>query len=182
MWERHIKNQFGGLKEIHKGKTDEYDVLSPSGKYNYNPANVEVKYIVESLDKKNEKAFERSQLINSSVNPWELNDQFFTDSLGNAIHELLIRTFDPSTVNEPQLTMYIKDNKGKDAEVTAQLPPTTRWSVRNIVEKEANDKISWLSRELDETMKELGRMQEFVKEYNAEKLYKEFKERKTEYV
>lgn len=178
MWERHLKNEFGRLKEVTKGRRDnDFDVLSPNtDNLSYNPANVEVKYIIESLNKRNEKAFEESQLVGSSVNPWELNDQFFTDSLGDAIHELLIRTFDPDVVNEPQLTMYIKDNSGKDAEITADMPATTRNSIRNLVEKEANDKISWLSKELETYMKELEITKEFIKKYNAEEMYRKFKE------
>ena len=110
MWERHLKNEFGMLKEVTKGRRDNnFDVLSPNtDNLSYNPAKVEVKYIVEALNKRNEKAFEESQLVGSNVNPWELNDQFFTDSFGGAIHELLIRTFDPDVVNEPQLTMYME--------------------------------------------------------------------------
>ena len=177
MWERHLKNEFGQLKTVTKGKSYiETDILSPNGTYNYNPANIDVKYIVESLDKRNEKAFEESQLVGSKVNPWELNDQFFTDSFGTAIHELLIRTFDSDTVHEPQLTMYIKDNNGNEAEVTAYLPSTTRNSIRNLVEKETNDKINWLSRELETYMNELETMREFIKKYNAEELYRKFKE------
>ena len=178
MWERHLKNEFGQLKEVTKGRRDNnFDVLSPNtDNLSYNPAKVKVKYVVESLNKRNEKAFEESQLVGSNVNPWELNDQFFTDSFGGAIHELLIRTFDPDVVNEPQLTMYIEDCNGKEAEITADMPRTTRNSIRNLVEKEANDKISWLSKELETYMNELETTREFIKKYNAEEMYRKFKE------
>lgn len=180
MWERHIKNKSGRTQEILKGKRDDvFDVLSPNADHPiYNPAGIEIKYIVESLNKRNEQAFEDSRLVGSSVNPWELFDQFFTDSFGDAIHELLIRMFDPNTVNEPQLTMYVRDCKGKEAEVTANLPSTTRNIVRNLVEKEANDKVSRLSKEVENYMNELEIMRGFIKKCHAEKLYKEFKEDK----
>ena len=178
MWERHLKNEFGMLKEVTKGRRDNnFDVLSPNtDNLSYNPAKVEVKYIVESLNKRNEKAFEESQLVGSNVNPWELNDQFFTDSLGDAIHELLIRTFDPDVVNEPQLTMCIKDCNGKEAEITADMPGDTRNSIRYLVDKESKDKISWLSKELEAYMNELEITREFIKKYNAEEMYRKFKE------
>lgn len=182
MWERHIKNQFGSIKEVQSSKSfcekkTVTDRLTPNEKFNYNPAGVEVKYIVESLNKRNEQAFEDSQLVGSHVNPWELFDQFFTDSFGLAIHELLVRTIDPDIVNEPQLTMYINCN-GKDAEVTAELPSTTRYTIRNLVEKEANDRITSLSRELETLKDEYVSMLEFIKKCHAEKLYREFKEDK----
>ena len=178
MWERHIKNKFGRTQEVFKGKRDDaFDVLSPdTDNLSYNPAKIEVKYAVESLNKRNEKAFEESQLVGSSVNPWELNDQFFTDSLSMAIHEFVIRTFDPDTVHEPQLTMYIKDSNGKDAEVTADHMRTLRNTVRRIVDDEMRKRNITLEKELETLSTEIDSMREFIKQYHAEDMYRKFKE------
>lgn len=178
MWERHIKNQFGRIKEIFKGKRDDdFDVLSQdTNNLNYNPTGIEVKYIVESLNKRNDQAFEESQLVGSNVNPWELFDQFFTDSFGDAIHELLIRMFDPDTVNEPQLTMYIKDSNGNGAEVTANMPGTSRNSVRLMVNDEMRKRNITLEKELETLSTEIDSMREFIKQYHAEEMYRKFKE------
>ena len=105
MWERQIKNEYGEIQEIYRSERDASDALLPDPGWlvynSYNSAGLEVKYIVESLNKRNAQAFENAQLVGSCVNPLELNDQFITDSFGDAIHELIIRMFDPDTVNEP---------------------------------------------------------------------------------
>ena len=136
MWERQIKNQFGGIQEVFRSEQDVDDVLSPNviRALGHNPADVSVKYTIESLNKRNAEAFEKANQVGSRVEPWKLNDLFITDSLGTAIHELIIRMFDPDTVHEPRLTMYIKDRNSKEAEVTAEIPGTTRNTIRLIVD------------------------------------------------
>ena len=180
MWERQIKNKFGGVQEIYRNEKDASDVLLPDpGRlvYNsYNSAGLEAKYIVESLNKRNEEAFENAQLIGSHVNPWELNDQFITDSFGDAIHELIIRMFDPDTVNEPRLTMYIKDRNSKEAEVTAEIPSTTRNTIRLIVDDAMRKRNNELESAIETYSKEIDLMREFIEYNNAKEMYNKFAE------
>lgn len=177
MWERQIKNKFGGIQEIYRSEKEASDVLSPKTNplYAYNQACVEVKYIVESLNKRNEQAFENAQLIGSRVNPWELNDQFITDSFGDAIHELIIRMFDPDTVHEPQLTMYINRN-GRESEVTAEVPRTTRNTIRLMMDDAMRKRNNEMEKALETYSKELDLMREFIENYNAMDMYNKFAE------
>lgn len=177
MWERQIKNKFGGVQEIYRNEKDASDVLEQNTDclLAYNPAGVTVKYTVESLNKRNEEAFENAQLIGSHVNPWELNDQFITDSFGDAIHELITRMFDPDTVHEPRLTMYIKDRNSKEAEVTAEIPATTRNTIRLIVDDAMRKRNNELESAIETYSKEIDLMREFI-EYNAKEMYNKFAE------
>lgn len=180
MWERQIKNRFGGIQEIYRSEKDASDaLLLDSGRlvYNaYNSAGLEAKYIVESLNKRNAQAFENAQLVGSCVNPWELNDQFITDSFGEAIHELIIRMFDPDTVHEPQLTMYIKDHNSREAEVTAEIPTTTRNTVRLIVDDVMRKRNNELEKALETYSKENELMREFIEYNHAKDMFSMFAE------
>jgi hypothetical protein len=175
MWERKIKNKFGGIQEIYRSERDASDSLGPKSDRSCNYARVEVKYIVESLNKRNEEAFENAQLIGSRVDPWELNDQFITDSFGDAIHELIIRMFDPDTVHEPQLTMYIERN-GRESEVTAHVPRTTRNTIRLMVDDAMRKRNNELETALETYSKEIDLMREFIEHCNAKELYNKFAE------
>ena len=178
MWERQIKNKFGGIQEVFRSEQDVDDVLSqdvirPLG---YNPAGVSVKYTIESLNKRNAEAFENAQMVGSHVNPWELNDLFITDSLGNAIHELIIRMFDPDTVHDPQLMMEIKDSNGREAEVIADVPRTTRNTIRLMVDDAMRKRNSELESALETYSKEIDLMREFIEYNNAKEMYNKFAE------
>lgn len=180
MWERQIKNKFGGIQEIYRSEKDASDVLLQNpGRlvYNaYNSAGLEAKYIVESLNKRNEQAFENAQLVGSCVNPWELKDRFITDSFGDAIHELIIRMFDPDTVHEPELTMYIKDRNSREAEVTAEIPTTTRNTVRLIVDDAMRKRNNELEKAFETYSKENELMREFIEYYHAKDMFNMFAE------
>ena len=180
MWERQIKNEYGEIQEIYRSERDASDALLPDPGWlvynSYNSAGLEVKYIVESLNKRNAQAFENAQLVGSCVNPLELNDQFITDSFGDAIHELIIRMFDPDTVNEPTLTMYIKDRYSGEAEVTAEVPTTTRNTIRLIVDDAMRRRNIELESVLDTYSKENDLMREFIYYNHAKDIYNMFAE------
>lgn len=178
MWERQIKNKFGGIQEVFRSEQVVDDALSsgvirPLG---YNPADVSVKYTIESLNKRNAEAFEKANQVGSRVDPWELNDLFITDSLGTAIHELIMRMFDPDTVHEPQLMMEIKDSNGREAEVIADVPRTTRNTIRLIVDDAMRKRNIELESALETYSKEVDLMREFIDKYNAKEMYSKFAE------
>lgn len=178
MWERQIKNQFGGIQEVFRSEQDVDDVLSPNviRALGYNPAGVSVKYTIEALNKRNEEAFEKAQQVGSRVDAYELNDQFITDSLGVAIHELIIRMFDPDTVHEPQLMMEIKDSNGREAEVIADIPRTTRNTIRLMVDDTMRKRNIEMESALETYSKEIDLMQEFIEKYNMKDMYSKFAE------
>lgn len=178
MWERQIKNKFGGIQEVFRSEQDADDVLShdairPLG---YNPADVSVKYTIESLNKRNAEAFEKANQVGSRVDPWELNDLFITDSLGTAMHELIMRMFDPDTVNEPQLMMEIKGSNGREAEVIADVPSTTRNTIRLMVDDAMRKRNNELEKALETYSKEIDLMREFIEYNNAKEMYNKFAE------
>jgi hypothetical protein len=178
MWERQIKNKFGGIQEVFRSEQDVDDVLSPDviRALGYNPAGVSVKYTIVSLNKRNAEAFEKANQLGSRVDPWELNDQFITDSLGVAIHELIIRMFDPDTVHEPQLMMEIKDSNGKEAEVIADVPRTTRNTIRLMVDDAMRKRNNELEKALETYSKEIDLMREFIDKHNSKDMYNKFAE------
>ena len=135
MWERKIKNKFGETR----------DVLRPSGftdkpVYDSLP---NVKYTVEYLRKDLEEAEEKSHLVGSNVDPWELYDTYETDSLGLAIRETVYRMFDDDCVD---YKLFIEAD-GKDT--CAEIPGDIYRIAREAVQKGINKRIDSLNKEIE---------------------------------
>lgn len=177
MWELRTKNKFGQVDHIQKESCftaqPVYDNISPKGN-GYNKANLTVEYTVEWLPERNYEAFEKAQLAGSKVNPWELNDEYLTDSLGLAIRMLLIKQLDDK-VDKPRLYLYIKDQNGNDAEATTEIPSDTVPMLRNMVQENINKKLNNYEFQISEMEKELEIYKEFVKKCHGEKLFDEFR-------
>lgn len=177
MWELRSKNQFGKVEQIQKEsiftKQPVYDNISPDGN-GYNKANLTVQYTVEWLPERNFKAHEKAQLVGSEVNPWELNNEYLTDSLGLAIRMMMLRELDDKS-GKPQLYMYIKDQNGNDAEATAEIPSDTVPILRNMVQENINRKLNSQRETISALENELKLYKEFIKKYHAEKEFDEFR-------
>lgn len=182
MWELRSKNQFGKVEQIQKEsiftKQPVYDNISPDGN-GYNKANMTVQYTVEWLPERNFEAFERAQLVGSEVNPWELNNEYLTDSLGLAIRMMILRELDDKS-GKPQLYIYIKDQNGNDAEATAEFPSDTVPILRNMVQENINRKLENYQKTIDEMSKELELYKSFIKKVNGNKLFDEFRKENAE--
>ena len=177
MWELRSKNQFGKVEQIQKEniftKQPVYDNISPDGNC-YNKANLTVQYTVEWLPERNFEAFDKAQLVGSPINPWELNNEYLTDSLGLAIRMMCLRELDGKS-GKPQLYMYIKDKNGNDAEACAEIPDDTVPILRNMVRDGINRKLDSLQRMIDEMEKELELYKAFVNKVSANKMFNEFR-------
>ena len=177
MWQLITKNRFGQVDHIQKEgiftKQPVYDNISPKGN-GYNKANLTVEYTVEWLPERNYEAFEKAQLAGSEVNPWELKDEYLTDSLGLAIRMLLIRQLDDKA-EKPTLYMYIKDQNGNDAEATTEIPGDTVPMLRNMVQENINKKLSSYENQISALETELETYKKFIKKMHGEKLFDEFR-------
>ena len=182
MWELRSKNQFGNVEQIQKEsiftKQPVYDNICKDGN-GYNKANLTVEYTVEWLPERNFEAFEKAQLVGSGINPWDLKNEYLTDSLGLAIRMMMLRELDEKS-DKPQLYMYIKDENGNDAEAVAEIPSDTVPILRNMVQENINRKLGNLQDTVDALKKEIEAYKSFIKQYNAEKIFDEFRN-KTQY-
>jgi hypothetical protein len=173
MWELRSKNQFGQVEQITKEsiftKQDVFDNINPNGN-GYNKAELTVEYTVEWLPERNFEAFEKSQLANSSINPWELKNEYLTDSLGLAIRMMCLRELDEHS-GKPQLYMYIKDKNGNDAEAVAEIPNDTVPILRNMVKENINRKLDNQQKIIDALEKEIELYKAFIKKAHAEKMF-----------
>lgn len=177
MWELRSKNQFGKVEQIQKEsiftKQPVYDNISPDGN-GYNKANLTVQYTVEWLPERNFEAHERAQLVGSDINPWELNNEYLTDSLGLAIRMMVLRELDPSS-GKPQLYMYIKDKSGNDSEACAEIPSDTVPILRNMVQENINRTFDSQRDTISALEKELALCKEFLEKYHADKEFETFR-------
>lgn len=177
MWERRTKNQFGQIEQITKEScfTREpiYDDIQKNG-HAYNKANLTVQYTVEWLAERNYEAFDKSQKMDSDINPWELYDEYLTDSLGLAIRQMMIRFLD-DTCDDPRLFMYIKDENGNDAEACATLPADTAYYLRRMVQENINRKLNAYEETISEQEKEIELYKSFITEYHAETAFEEYR-------
>lgn len=184
MWKRIEKNQFGDIQKITR-ETDftrnpVYDDLRPQTGAAYNKANLTAEYTVEYFRKENAELVQKANGPDYPCEPWDLKDEYLTDSMGLAIRELMIRTLHPD-YERPFMSMYIKDANGNDAEIVATLPSDTQWTLRNIVNREMNSKISALQEQVSMLTREINTYKDFLGEYHAERQFKEWRERNAEY-
>jgi len=178
MWELRTKNKFGQIDQITKEncftRIPVYDNLCKDGS-GYNKANLTVEYTVEWLPERNYDAFDRSQFVGSGINPWELKDEYLTDSLGLAIRQMIVKEFD-DTCDNVQLHMYIKDRQGDDAEVVTEIPSDTISILRTMVQDNINRKLDSYRSTIEEMTKEIDVYKSFVKECRAEKMLNDYKQ------
>ena len=176
MWERREKTQVGTVSRIYKDRGETvFDSLDPDNSNNCNNANLKVEYTVESLRKENYEAWERAQRVDNDLEPWEMFDEFHTDSLGAAIGEVVIRTFDPNCPLDPNMWMNIKDSQGNESEVHAELPSTLRHTIHRLVEKDLRERVDHMEKENEFLRKGMETFEEFVKVIpDGERLFREF--------
>lgn len=129
---------------------------------------------MEWLAERNYEAFDKAQRMESDVYSWQLYDEYFTDSFGLAIRQMMIRFLD-DTCNDPKLFMYIKDENGNDAEACAMLPADTAYYLRQMVEENINRKLSAYEETFLEQEKEIGLYKSFIRKYHAEKMFDDFR-------
>lgn len=180
MWKRIEKNQFGDIQKVTR-ETDftrnpVYDDLRPQTGAAYNKANLTAEYTVEYFRKENAELVQKANTADYPCEPWDLKDEYLTDSMGLAIRELMIRTLHPD-YEQPLMSMYIKDENGNDAEIVATLPSDTAWTLRNIVNKEMNSKISALQEQVSMLTREINTYKDFLGEYHATETYKEWRKK-----
>ena len=179
MWELRSKDQFGRLAQVQREscftKQPVYDNIDPNEvTCGCNTANLKVEYTVEWLPERNFEAYEKAQLCGSEINPWELNNEYLTDSLGLAIRMMMLRELDDKS-GKPQLYTYIKDQNGNCAEACTEIPSDTVPILRNMVQDGINRKLDNLQRTIDEMGKELELYKSFIKKANANKMFDEFR-------
>lgn len=181
MWELHTKDQYGQIAQIHKENpltaTPVYDSITPKNKCGYNDAKLTVGYSVEWLPEENSAAYENSQKSTDGPDPWELCNEYQTDSLGLAIRQLLLRTLDPHA-DMAKLFMWITTEDGHHgAEVTTEIPGDTVPILRNMVQENINKRIDSLEKTVDSLENEIAVYKSFIKKYNSEKLFDDFRRR-----
>lgn len=185
MWELRTKNQYGQIAQIHKENPltaiPVYDSITPKNRSGYNDAKLTVGYSVEWLPKENSVAYEKAQQsVEYGVEPWELFNEYQTDSLGLAIRQLLLRTLDP-TADMAKLFMWITTEDGHHgAEATTEIPGDTVPILRNMVQENINKRIDSLEKTVDSLEKEVAVYKSFIKKYNSEKLFDDFRREMSE--
>lgn len=185
MWELHTKDKYGQIAQIHKENpltaTPVYDSITPKNKCGYNDAKLTVGYSVEWLPEENSAVYEKAQQsVEYGVEPWELMNEYQTDSLGLAIRQLLLRTLDPHA-DMARLFMWINTEDGHHgAEATTEIPSDTIPILRNMVQTDINKRIDSLEKTVDTLEKELAVYKEFIKKYNSEKLFGNFRREMSE--
>jgi len=170
MWERITKNKMGQVDQVYS------TVRQPHFYRDNKPGDTlpDVKYTVEYVRADQEDALEKSLKCGSSVEPWELRDEYHTDSLGLAIREILMRTLDDS-IN----AWLFMEVAGK--EVCAEIPGDLRSIASTLLNREREDTIKRQREQIDALTKELEMYQAFIGKYNAGELLKKFKEQEGYY-
>lgn len=183
MWKRRSKDKFGRLtKETAENsftRRTVYDNLAPNANC-CNTAELTAEYTVEYVSRENFEAYENASSVDYPCEPWELRDEYLTDSLGLAIRETVIRMFD-SNSEEPLLYMYLKDKNGKEAEICADIPSDTKATIERLVNETMKKKLDSLHDQVSMLTREINMYKDFLGEHNADKLYKEWRERNAEY-
>lgn len=179
MWEVHFKDKYGQITQIQKENAltaaPVYDSVTPKNRSGYNDAKLTVGYSVEWLPEENSDAYENSQKDTDGPDPWELFNEYQTDSLALAIRQLLFRTLDP-TADGAKLFMWITTEDGHHgAEVTTEIPGDTVPILRNMVQENINKRIDSFEKTVGDLEKELAVYKEFIKTCNAEKVFDTFR-------
>ena len=133
MWTRTFKNKYGEIEKVSR-ETD-----FPLHYNNPCDTDPSILYEIEYLREDLVEAEERACNVDASVNPWELRDIFETDSLGQAVRELMIRLFDNQTAD-----VWFFLTAG-DKEICMDIPTDIRTTIRGMVNAEmrsTNDRLS----------------------------------------
>ena len=178
MWKRRFKDKFGRLtKETAENsftRRSVYDNLAPNANC-CNTAELTAEYTVEYVSRENFEAYENASSVDYPCEPWELRDEYLTDSLGLAIRETVIRMFD-SNSEEPLLYMYLKDKDGKEAEILADIPTDTKETIEKMVNETMKKKIDALQDQVSMLTREIDLYKEFVNEFHADDMFKKWRE------
>ena len=169
MWRRTKKNRFGEVESF-ICSDQSWFVATEKPVYDSLPG---VKYTVECLRKDLEEAEEKSHLIGSDVEPWELYDRYETDSLGLAIREIICRLFDEECIDYKFFVEY------GDKEICAEIPGDVYRIARQMVQEGINKRLDHMAETIAIQETEIASYQEFMKSIpGAEKMYREWKERR----
>lgn len=178
MWKRRFKDRFGRLtKETVENsftRNPVYDNLAPNANC-CNTAELTAEYTVEYVSRENSEAYENANSADYPCEPWELRDEYLTDSLGLAIRETVIRMFDDNS-EEPFLYMYLKNKDGKEAEICADIPADTKGTIERIVNETMKKRIDFLQEQVSTLTREINMYRDFLGEYHAERQFKEWRE------
>lgn len=169
MWRRTKKNRFGKTESF-TASNQSWFAATENPVYDSLPG---VKYTVEYLRKDLEEAEEKSNLIGSEVDPWDLYDSYETDSLGLAIRETIHRIFDDECVDYKLFVEY------GDKEVCAEIPGDVYRIARQMVQEGINKRLDHMTETIAIQETEIANYREFMKSIpGAEKMYREWKERR----
>lgn len=182
MWELRTKDHFGQIKRTFKedcfAKETVFDAIKP-GTIGWNDAGLTVNYAVEWLPEGNFEAFDKAQKPGYGCEPWELKNEYQTDSLGLAIQQMVLRVLD-SASDLAVFYIEIEAPDGKGASTMTTLPSDTAWRIRNMVDKDSAKRIDSLENTVDSLQKELDTYKAFIKKYNSEKLFDDFRREMSE--
>lgn len=108
--------------------------------------------------------------------PWELYETktFDSENMGEAISFLTILTMRGDVFDARMFETIYMDER-TILERSVYLSDTFRHSMRMAVNREMNDHNETMLKELDAQGEMISTYQEFIKKYNAEKLFEEFK-------
>ena len=165
MWKRIIKNRFGEPDRIIK--EDPYRYLNGRTYQKGDPYDKlpDVIFTVEYLRK------DLADVERNHIDPWELWDVYETDSLGQAIGEVIHQMFRDDTVDY-KLFMDVGD---KDC--CAEVPSDVYRFVRECVQNGINKQFDSMKETITAQKNELDDMMEFLRCYHAEDMYKEWKQK-----
>ena len=163
MWKRTLKTVYGEVARVEKSSDYSPDYLQVYD------ALESVKYTVEYLEYDRENIIEKiNKMEIKGVEPWEIYHIYETDSPGLALREIMINMFSP----------YISDIKAwityGDKEVNIEIPFGIYRTAREMIQAGTNLAIDTLENDLQAKTAEVNDYQEFIKEMNAEKLFKEW--------
>lgn len=166
MWERKHKNMYGEVDNISKSKNS----FTEKPVYDNIPG---IKYTVEYLRSELDNVYEESQFNYCPIEPWELYDEYITDSPGLAIRELIFRMFDENKTSDVKMFIDIGE---KDTAV--DVPWDIRRSIREMVQANINRKLDSQSKTILALENQIREYEEFINTYHATEMFRKFKEEK----
>ena len=166
MWKRTLKGKFGEVTNV-TSSNQPWFAATETPVYDAIPG---IKYTVESLSKANAESAEKANLRGNPHDPWEFRDSYETDSLGLFISEICVRMLDPNTAN----CWAFLETESRDT--CAEIPSTLKYTLRQLIDSEINHKLNSMTETISAMETELSIYQEFIKKYNAENIFRKFKE------
>jgi hypothetical protein len=164
MWERREKNCYGEVKGVYRP----WASLPEKPVYDAVP---NVKYMVEYLRSDMVDAEERSHLRGSEIEPYELYDEYETDSLGLALREIIYRMFDEDTAD---FRLFVDFG---DKDICADIPGDIYRIAREAVQSGINKKIDALEEDVENLNVELAAYKGFLDSIpGGAKMFREWRE------